>query len=372
MTTSKPDKLNEGAAHRVLAYAPPPAFKLFPGVSVIELNDITIAYERVTVIKDLSLTINKGEFFTLLGSSGCGKTTLLRAISGFVRPKSGTVTVDSKELTNLGPEDRNVGIVFQNYALFPTMSVFENVAFGLRVANVSKTEIKDRVEASLEKIGVAEHAHKKPSELSGGQQQRVAIARALIMGSDVLLFDEPLSNLDAKMRETMRDEIRSIQQSLGLTAVYVTHDQQEALAISDRIAVLEKGNIEQIGTPSEIYHEPATEFVFRFIGESSHLDSGILTKSNGSQVAKDAVNNSVYARPEDFVIGDKSGKGWITFDTTLNRSEFRGNANRLILDCGDGQLQCDVDSRFAEISPGQSLKVSIKEEHICSFPKGGR
>lgn len=334
---------------------------------MIELDKVTIKYGSVTVIDDLSLTIDRGEFFTLLGSSGCGKTTLLRAIAGFIKPVSGRIVIDGKDVTSIGPEDRGVGIVFQNYALFPHMTVFENVAFGLRVARKSRSEVAGEVNAILDRVGVLEHAQKKPSELSGGQQQRVAISRALVLGAQVILLDEPLSNLDAKMRETMRGEIRSLQQRFGLTAVYVTHDQQEALVLSDRVAVLFDGAIEQLGTSREIYHQPATQNIFRFVGESTELTTSTLKELGEEQLLSRAGEGSLFTRPEDFVLGANNGSDWLVLNAEVVRSEFRGNSLRLTLQLGDSTIHCDASGRLEAPEIGTVQPVSIQRDHIVGY-----
>jgi spermidine/putrescine transport system ATP-binding protein len=223
-------------------------------------------------LNNIGLGIHKGEFFSLLGPSGCGKTTLLRIIAGFESPDSGTVTFDGTDVLNLPPNKRQSNTVFQNYALFPHLSVFENVAFPLRLKQVPKPEITSKVREYLKLVQLENHGHKKPNQLSGGQKQRVAIARALINEPRVLLLDEPLSALDAKLRQHMLIELDQIHDKIGITFIYVTHDQQEALSVSDRIAVMNQGDVLQIGTPHDIYESPATDFVARFIGDTNLFD----------------------------------------------------------------------------------------------------
>jgi spermidine/putrescine transport system ATP-binding protein len=229
------------------------------------------------VLNNVSLTINKGEFFSLLGPSGCGKTTLLRIIAGFEQPDSGTLTLDGNNVLSLPPNKRQTNTVFQSYALFPHLSVFENIAFSPRLKGATTAEIKGKVDEYLHLVNLEGHANKKPNQLSGGQKQRVAIARALINEPRVLLLDEPLSALDAKLRQHMLIELDRIHDEIGITFIYVTHDQQEALSVSDRLAVMNQGDILQIGTPHEIYESPATDFVARFIGETNLYD-GTVTK----------------------------------------------------------------------------------------------
>ncbi|WP_172295996.1 ABC transporter ATP-binding protein [Pseudoruegeria sp. HB172150] len=329
---------------------------------MIDLERISVSYGDTTVMHDLSLDVRESEFFTLLGPSGCGKTTLLRTISGFVTPSSGSVHISGRDVTALAPEDRGIGVVFQNYALFPHLTVFENVAFGLRVARTNRAEIASRVQDALDRIGVAEHAAKKPAELSGGQQQRVAIARALILGARVLLLDEPLSNLDAKLREAMRDEIRDIQQRMGLTAVYVTHDQHEALAISDRVAVMESGAVRQIGTPRELYASPTSAFVCSFIGDTSCLPPHPAFQPNGRAVR-------AFVRPEHVHLGVRDGDGWINLEPTLERMVYQGARTRLVLRAGDTRLTAEAPSDQPEHVNGDTVPVSIRLADVHLYPE---
>lgn len=227
--------------------------------------------EYFTAVDNLSLSIKEGELVTLLGPSGCGKTTTLRILAGFERQTEGKVIVGSKDLSNEPPNKRDIGMVFQNYALFPHLSVYENVAYGLKIAKYSTEEVKRRTKEVLSLMDIAELKDRNPSEISGGQQQRVAIARAIVVEPKILLFDEPLSNLDSKLRQQMRTEIRNLQQRLGITSIYVTHDQEEAMAISDKIAILNEGKIQQVGSPIDIYLNPANHFVANFIGDSDIL-----------------------------------------------------------------------------------------------------
>ena len=243
---------------------------------MIELRNIEVRYGDFVAIRDLNLRIEGGEFFTLLGPSGCGKTTTLRTLAGFIPPFSGEIRFNGADVTHLRPEERNFGIVFQNYALFPHMSVFENIAFGLRVRREKKAAVRRNVEKYADMVGVSDHLNKRVTALSGGQQQRVAIARSLIMEPEILLMDEPLSNLDARLRVSMRGEIRNLQRELGITTVYVTHDQEEALILSDRIAVFSKGVVEQVGEPEELYSAPASEAVCCFIGATNRLSEGLI------------------------------------------------------------------------------------------------
>ncbi|MBL8808354.1 MAG: ABC transporter ATP-binding protein [Rhodospirillales bacterium] len=237
----------------------------------VRLVDIVKRYGQVVAVKKLSLDIAPGTLVTLLGPSGCGKTTLLRMVAGLETPSEGRIEIGGFDVTSLSARERNVSMVFQSYALFPHMSVEENVAYGLVSSGLNKTDAAARARRALETVGLAGYGLRLPSEMSGGQQQRVAVARALVLEPDVLLFDEPLSNLDARLRRSMREEIRALQQSLGLTAIYVTHDQSEALAVSDRIVVMRAAEIAQAGTPAELYDAPRDVFVATFMGEANHV-----------------------------------------------------------------------------------------------------
>lgn len=235
----------------------------------------------VTAVDNVSLSVQAGELVTLLGPSGCGKTTTLRMIAGLEMASSGSIKIGDKDVTQLPATDRDVSMVFQSYALFPHMSVMENVSYGLKISKFKKAEVIERAQEGLDLVGLAGYGSRLPSELSGGQQQRVAVARALVLEPQVLLFDEPLSNLDAKLRRQVRDDIRDIQTRLGLTVVYVTHDQEEALAVSDRIIVMNNAVIAQVGTPRELYDAPADAFVADFIGEANLLDATVLDVTDG-------------------------------------------------------------------------------------------
>ena len=247
--------------------------------SDVTVSNVSKSFGTFSALKDVSLDIHKGEFFSLLGPSGCGKTTLLRAIAGFEDPDSGVIGIDGADVSGLPPDKRHCNTVFQSYALFPHLSVFENVAFPLRIKKTPKKLIGELVLKHLALVQLEAHADKKPSQLSGGQKQRVAIARALINEPSVLLLDEPLSALDAKLRQHMLMELDSIHDKVGITFIYVTHDQQEALSVSDRIAVMNAGQVLQVGSPQQIYENPATEFVARFIGEANVFQGEVLSRS---------------------------------------------------------------------------------------------
>ena len=291
-------------------------------MSRISVKDAVKRYGNNTVIPDLDLEIGDGELFTLLGPSGCGKTTLLRMIAGFNSIEGGDIFFNEKRINDMDPSKRNIGMVFQNYAIFPNLSVRDNVAFGLKNRKVDKAEIKKRTDEFLNLMQIMQYADRMPNQLSGGQQQRIALARALVISPDVLLMDEPLSNLDAKLRVEMRSVIRHTQKSVGITTVYVTHDQEEAMAISDRIAVMKDGVIQHVGTPRDIYQRPKNVFVATFIGRTNivnaHVKDGIITESYGE--SKDSVKKTkkqvrTFAiTAVDTIAGDQTGAlSWVVF-----------------------------------------------------------
>lgn len=244
--------------------------------NVIEISGISKHYHDHIALDNVSLNVRSGEFLTLLGPSGCGKTTLLRLLSGFETPTAGKIYIDGKDVNGLAPHHRHINTVFQSYALFPHMTVFDNIAFGLRCKHLPKKEIETRVEEALQMVKLKKYSNRKPHQLSGGQQQRVAIARAVVNKPLVLLLDEPLSSLDYRLRKTMQIELKQLQRQLGITFIFVTHDQEEALSMSDRVAVMNEGLIEQIGTPREVYEEPQNLYVAKFIGEVNIFETEVL------------------------------------------------------------------------------------------------
>ncbi len=310
----------------------------------VTLRDVSVGFGDVPALSDVSIAVDAGEFFTLVGPSGCGKTTLLRTIAGFEEPDMGEVAIGGT-VTNAPPEERNVGIVFQDYALFPHMSVRENVAYGLRYRDPpGDTGTEERVRELLALVDMEGMDDREPTALSGGQQQRVALARALAPGPDVLLLDEPLSALDAQLRERLRLIVRDIQRKLSITTVYVTHDQAEALAISDRVAVLADGRVEQIGTPETVYRRPATRFVAEFVGDNNLLEGE--TVGNGSPcvvvgtppdeveiplegVTPGTQEVTVSIRPEDFSLNSEAP---VTLSASVETTEFLGDAYRVHCD----------------------------------------
>ncbi len=333
---------------------------------MLDLQTIRIAYGDTTVVHDVNFTVEAGEFFTLLGPSGCGKTTILRAVAGFVPVASGRILINGSDVTTTPPEDRDVGIVFQNYALFPHMSVFENVAFGLRAAGLPASNIRDRVDKILDTTGITAHAQKRPEALSGGQQQRVAIGRSMVMGARILLFDEPLSNLDAKIREAMRSEIKKLQRELGFTAVFVTHDQEEALALSDRLMVLKEGRVQQVGTGRELYRHPRNAFVCQFVGDANQISPELAAKLIASPASLEP-GTSLYVRPEAISIATNAkGQG---LQGLLIESYFLGRATRLEIRVGEQTISCIADSTLlSELpEPGSNLWLTAKAASIHAF-----
>lgn len=274
--------------------------------NVVELHGVYKSIHDHEILHDINLDVREGEFLTLLGPSGCGKTTLLRLISGFEEPTKGTISIDGKDVSGLPPHKRHVHTVFQSYALFPHMTAFENIAFGLRCQKVSFNEIKTRVTDVLRMVKLEKFAGRKPSELSGGQQQRIAIARAAVNRPRVLLLDEPLSSLDYRLRKTMQIELKQLQRKLGITFVFVTHDQEEALSMSDRVVVMQEGAIEQIGTPQEVYEEPSNLNVATFIGEVNIFEGEVLKINGNKQVIVNILSKPRLAKSaRTFMIGEK-------------------------------------------------------------------
>jgi ABC-type Fe3+/spermidine/putrescine transport system ATPase subunit len=352
---------------------------------MIELREVTTRYGAVVANDRLDLAVARGELVTLLGPSGCGKTTALRTLTGHVRPDAGRVRIDGRDVTDLPPHRRELGMVFQNFALFPHMTVRDNVGFPLMIRGVPAAERRTRVEAALRLVRLEGHADKHPRQLSGGQQQRVGLARALVYRPKVLLLDEPLSNLDAKLREEMRFEIRDVVTRLGVTAVYVTHDQEEALALSDRIAIMHRGRIEQLGTPEDIYARPASRFVAEFVGLSSFLEGTVEAVAGASmRVALGAGAVTVAAVP-----GAAPGRRMLLFvrpnevelvspdapdapgalGATVAAATYLGDRMdyRLQLD-GGLPLRVQVD-RGPRLAPGAAVRLRLPPGRVRALPE---
>jgi len=331
----------------------------------VEFRNVTKRYGKdVTAVDDVSLHVQAGELVTLLGPSGCGKTTTLRMIAGLEMATEGQIFIGDNDVTKLPATDRDVSMVFQSYALFPHMSVLDNVSYGLRINKLKKAEVLARANRGLELVGLTGYGDRLPSELSGGQQQRVAVARALVLEPQVLLFDEPLSNLDAKLRRQVREDIRDIQTNLGLTVVYVTHDQEEALAVSDRIIVMNNANIAQVGTPRDLYDAPKDEFVADFIGEANLLDGRIESIDNGiANVAVDQIRFAVAAddhTPGVIRVAIRPGRIRITPSNTPNtmtgevlKATYAGThmEYKVATPAGELFVVSDVDSDFSDGEP---------------------
>lgn len=356
--------------------------------ATITIENAVKRYGNDTIINGLSLEVKPGEFFTLLGPSGCGKTTLLRMIIGFNSIEGGTFRINDRVINDIPTNKRNIGMVFQNYAVFPHMSVFDNVAFGLKNRKIPKNEIQERVDRILKVVKIDHLKDRMPAKLSGGQQQRVALARAIVIEPEVLLMDEPLSNLDAKLRVEMRNAIKRIQQQFGITTVYVTHDQEEALAVSDRIAVMNNGVIQQIDAPSRIYQRPVNQFVSNFIGLSNFLKaririegeqtclsfqdepSYVVPMSNLRKDAADGMEVLVAIRPEEFELSQQGSTG---IPATVQSSVFLGSSTHYFLKLQSGQeVEAVQNSDMWEIIPnGTQVRLTAKAKKINVFTPDG-
>ena len=335
---------------------------------MIKLNDIVVKFGDFTALHDINVHVKEGEFFTFLGPSGCGKTTTLRTITGFIQPASGTVFMKDRDITRVPIEKRNIGIVFQSYALFPTMTVYDNIAFGLKVKKLGKAEIDEKVRDIAKKVDLTdEQLAKAVSQLSGGQQQRVAIARALVTSPSIICLDEPLSNLDAKLRVQLRNELKKMQKDFGITSIYVTHDQEEALTLSDRIAVFNKGYIEQIGTPNEIYNNSATEFVCNFIGDINRLEDGIVAALNSKGAGLDPAWHH-YIRLERLHVNKQLDKDHFVFDAAVEASEYYGLYIKYTVEAFGQTLRIiEKNDGRTPFEKGETVSVSFNTTNIMSY-----
>ncbi|WP_110751932.1 ABC transporter ATP-binding protein [Phyllobacterium leguminum] len=341
-------------------------------MSFLDISHLQKSFGTNTVVKDFTLGIEKGEFVSFLGPSGCGKTTVLRMVAGFETPTSGTIRIGGKDVINLKPNQRNIGMVFQAYALFPNMTVAQNVAFGLRIAGKPKAEIDATVKEMLSLIHLSNLGDRYPYQLSGGQQQRVALARALATKPQVLLLDEPLSALDAKIRVSLRDEIRSIQQKLGITTIFVTHDQEEALSISDRVVVMHEGRADQVGTPFDIYNRPASRFVASFVGTLNVLEGKVddaakgVVDLDGIRITlaepitghKNGDTLALALRPEAVTIGQQNGHD-TAIEGTIHDVHFLGSVIRTRVSLGKNKVSLDMFNNPASPPPARGDKVKI-------------
>jgi spermidine/putrescine ABC transporter ATP-binding subunit len=352
-------------------------------MSYLCLENVVKTFNKTEVVKKMNLEIKQGELVSFLGPSGCGKTTTLNMIAGFLDVDGGRIVVDGKPVHLLPPNKREMGMVFQNYALFPHMTVFDNVAYGLKLRKVSKSEIHTRVTETLEMVRLAGYEKRYPKELSGGQQQRVSLARALVIKPKVLLLDEPLSNLDAKLRQEMREEIVEIQKRVGITTIFVTHDQEEALAISDRIAVMYEGRIEQLDTPVAIYNYPQTDFVSRFIGEVNQIqcqvletisDNQCLVSFNGHEqiITDHKAKGSVidfYIRPEKIQISIETSDG---LQVRVERKMFLGAKTRYILVNKEKHFIADISNVALNpdlVQEGKQVCIKWNPEDLLATKK---
>ena len=355
---------------------------------IVRIADVDKSFDGERVVKKLNLDVERGEFLTMLGPSGCGKTTTLRMIAGFEVPTSGQIFLEGEDVDDKKPNERNVNTVFQNYALFPHMNVFDNIAFGLVEKKVKKDEILRRVEEMIRLVQLDGMEKRMPSQMSGGQKQRVAIARALVNRPKVLLLDEPLGALDLKLRKQMQGELKALQRQLGITFIYVTHDQEEALTMSDRIAVMNRGRLEQVGTPEEVYNHPETKFVADFIGESNIIegyvedmteDSIEVTMESGKAVIPETgyrMEEMVYLciRPENLKISTEPKEGF-RFRGQVREHIFIGSTNKTMIEMPNGQMLKSVTPAEDELvpvgtavnvywNPGKAVVMRTKEEQI--------
>ena len=340
----------------------------------VECIGVGVAYGSNQVLQDITLAIEPGEFFALLGPSGSGKSTVLRLIAGFSHSNRGRVLVDGRDISNVPPHARNIGMVFQSYALWPHMTVYENVAFGLVERRVPRSEIKRRVGEVLSLVGLADYARRRPNQLSGGQQQRVALARTIVIEPQVLLLDEPLSNLDKKLREQMRLELKRLQRALGITTIFVTHDQEEAMTTADRMAVLDAGVLQQVGRPRELFDSPSNRFVAEFVGRTNllagHYDESrgvFVTRSLGDIPLPTGVDGTALSiRPHALTIATHRDAAGIWFQGEVQESEFLGEFTRYQVRIGDAVLTADAPHLSATpiYTRGALVQVAIDPAEV--------
>ncbi|MDG4901080.1 MULTISPECIES: ABC transporter ATP-binding protein [unclassified Mesorhizobium] len=382
-----PDRSQASLSPRpVSAGAPGTAPNMSAEQPAVEFRDIDIAYGKFVAVRDFSLSIRKGSFVTLLGPSGCGKTTILRSIAGLVDISGGQIMIDGRRVDDVPIYKRNIGLVFQSYALFPHKSVFDNVAFGLKYRNVPKPEIARRVGQALDMVRLPGSEKKLPSQLSGGQQQRIALARAIVFEPQVLLLDEPLSALDANMREEMRVEIKKIQKATGITAIFVTHDQEEALSMSDRIVVMNAGSVEQIGTPEEVYERPATAFVADFLGKANML-AGTVSRSDGQIAVTLAAGQTVHVtsprplapgskvtvvvRPQKLSVGAAAGTNQLS-GRVVSTSYLGGSAIYEIDFGGKTSIRANAPINGRIVREGETIEVGFDPSSCVLLDENGQ
>ena len=354
----------------------------------LDLKNLTKRYASVTAVDDLSLTVEHGQVLSLLGPSGCGKTTTLHMLAGFLQPDQGEILVDGNSIQNLPPERRNSGIVFQNYALFPHMSVAANIGFGLEMRKIDKSEIDRRVARAIDLVHLGGLMDRYPRQLSGGQQQRVALARALVIEPSFLLLDEPLSNLDASLREEMRFEIREIQRRVGITTVFVTHDQEEAMAISDLIVVMNKGRLAQLGTPEQVYRQPCDSFVASFIGRASLIPVEILERLEGAIAVKSMDGTklivsckakqfdenchkfNIVIRPEEIVISEQPVEGRNCLSAVIDAIAYLGASTRVTAQTNGATITISTSSHpTTELRSGAPIYLTWAPDQCVVVPR---
>lgn len=333
--------------------------------SAIQLRGLTKSFGSVVAVNNLNLEIAPGEFFSMLGPSGSGKTTVLRLIAGFEKPTSGSIELFGQDMSTTPPFEREVNTVFQDYALFPHMTVQENIEYGLKVQKVPKDERQERVNNALKTVRLADLGERKPAQLSGGQRQRIALARAIVVEPKVLLLDEPLGALDLKLREEMQVELKEIQRELGITFIFVTHDQAEALSLSDRVAVFESGNIVQVGSPREIYSKPQSVFVAGFVGSST-----IFTREESRQIL--GIDSICAVRPEHIAIDEpgEAGPGWIGLDAQIVEENFTGSSSLVTLQLAGGKRVLATSANGAQTKPlnhGQRVRLTLATANISQL-----
>jgi len=340
--------------------------------TIIEIKNINVSYGSNHVLKDVSLNIENKDFYTFLGPSGCGKTTLLRLIAGFEKSSSGELFIDGKEVSNLNPWERDVGMVFQNYALWPHMTVYKNISFGLEEKKLDKKDIKSRVDEVLELVDLKDLSGRYPFQLSGGQQQRVALARTLVVKPKVLLLDEPLSNLDAKLRVQMRKELQDLHKKIGITSIFVTHDQEEANSMSTNLAILNEGVVQQVGKPVDLYNNPENIFVANFLGTTNVIGGTIKDnnfKSSEGLVIKDIIDDrkgtNILLRPQNLYL-DSNNNDFQNFEATVINQEFLGNIVRYIVDIKNHLLTVDSLHEINKkiYSPNEKIKIFLDPSKI--------
>jgi iron(III) transport system ATP-binding protein len=346
----------------------------------VEFRDVVKRYGDTVAVQGVSFTVEAGSLVTLLGPSGCGKTTILRMVAGLEAASGGTILISGRDVTALSASERDVSMVFQSYALFPHMNVLENVCYGLRRSGLAKAPAIERAHEALSQVGLNGYDQRQPSELSGGQQQRVAVARALVLRPQVLLFDEPLSNLDARLRRQMREEIRDLQRRLGLTVIYVTHDQQEALAVSDRIIVMNQGRIEQDGLPRDLYERPATTFVANFMGESNRV-RGMVRRLDGERIvvriaeaefvvadrqAREG-DSDIVIRPETIAL-ERTGMLADAFAGSISKASYVGTHMEYTVDTAAGELFAICLRVDRPLQPGEAVTVTLAPRGIIVVP----